>query len=469
MGSFVQIFQKIDEQKLSAVKQELLKLLPRLIEAKSYFEQNDIADASDCSLLTNEQAAKDQLVLPVLRALGYELEYRENHLEVWAEAKMGREKKAPKVDYAIYLKGETIPRVIIEAKAISSFEGTRGDYGTPAKQVANYYRTFPDAIYLPILSNGLAWSIYKREGTEGNRRALSLEPEVFTLEDLLQSEQRLNLFVHTCAKHVIETMARSKADVDDYDRYLQEIEIRQKLNHFLNTSIYNTFSAQSIQHIYGKHLERIEEDFLKPAGCGFKAPLSKEERGFYYHVILDHYIDREARSDPQPVEDDVTEDETESPEMEEEEIAAPKNESPLLVKRLTLAEIGELVPFTKPVRFGLFDRIFEVHAYNRMLYLVVTELEKRVPGRLKKLAIFCDSKAKADAKQIKVTQRESPLKHYYRMPGGLYMYHWLSGQEMMDRIQWFLEQYQIPLDAFWAEFSFPSNEVGNGDASTLEV
>jgi len=45
----------------------------------------------------------------------------------------------------------TLPRLILEAKALAKIETQRADYESPTQQLQEYYGLRPDAIFLPII------------------------------------------------------------------------------------------------------------------------------------------------------------------------------------------------------------------------------------------------------------------------------------------------------------------------------
>ncbi len=129
------------------------------------------------------------------------------------------------------------------------------------------------------------------------------------------------------------------------------------------------------------------------------------------------------------------------------------------IKRLTVADLDQ-VSYTRPVRFGLKDHISEVNGYRELLYSVVKALENGKPGHLKQLAMEGDRTAKKDARVLKVTQRDVSQEFYLKMGDGVSIYKQLSSIDIISRIQWFLEQYQISLDAFWVEvYSIKGSEA----------
>ena len=185
------------ESEIRKTKESIRGIIDRLIECKKYLlSDNKICEAMAFSVEGIEQIAKDQLILPMLRALGYNPEYKDNHLEIWSEANIGKYKEGAKtnkrVDYAIFLKDDscTQPRLIVEAKALAKLDTPRADYESPTQQLQEYYDKRPDAIFLPMLSNGDEYCLFKRSGTDGKSNALGNcnPPFLIYLQDLKDSE-----------------------------------------------------------------------------------------------------------------------------------------------------------------------------------------------------------------------------------------------------------------------------------------
>ena len=125
-------------------KMEMLELLTRLKEQ------------SDKSRSYNEDQAKQGIVLPILRQLGWDTEDVE---EVHPEFSIGQDR----IDYALVLEGR--PAVFIEAKRPSEDL----DNENHEEQLLGY--SFRQTVDLAILTNGLTWSFYlPREGEDWRSR-----------------------------------------------------------------------------------------------------------------------------------------------------------------------------------------------------------------------------------------------------------------------------------------------------------
>lgn len=123
---------------------EMLELLTRLKEQ------------SDKSRSYNEDQAKQGIVLPILRQLGWDTEDVE---EVHPEFSIGQDR----IDYALVLEGR--PAVFIEAKRPSEDL----DNESHEEQLLGY--SFRQTVDLAILTNGLTWSFYlPREGGDWRSR-----------------------------------------------------------------------------------------------------------------------------------------------------------------------------------------------------------------------------------------------------------------------------------------------------------
>ena len=123
---------------------EMLELLTRLKEQ------------SDKSRSYNEDQAKQGIVLPILRQLGWDTEDVE---EVHPEFSIEQDR----IDYALVLEGR--PAVFIEAKRPSEDL----DNESHEKQLLGY--SFRQTVDLAILTNGLTWSFYlPREGEDWRSR-----------------------------------------------------------------------------------------------------------------------------------------------------------------------------------------------------------------------------------------------------------------------------------------------------------
>ncbi len=108
------------EQHICQAKDNLRRELPRLISCIKYLRELKDSKTLDIknSMPDNEHLTRDQLINPVLRALGYRMEYSDiddPKLDVWVEVGLDNTDTS-RVDYAIYL--DKYPRMIIEAKAL---------------------------------------------------------------------------------------------------------------------------------------------------------------------------------------------------------------------------------------------------------------------------------------------------------------------------------------------------------------
>lgn len=243
---------KIDEQEIKSTKDRILQKLPDLIQCSKF-----IREAKHRTVLTtNEQVTKDQLILPMLRLLGYQTEYdpKSNHLDIIAEAVMSPKatNTSPRVDYAFFIHGDqktdgegfSVPRVILEAKSFNAFEKSRSDYENLQSQVGHYYSENSGVIYLPIASNGEQWTFYGR-GNSDTAEIMLKEIKTFKL-DALNMPENLDCFVRLASKSVIEAHARANATVDEYEKYkkhvLDDLKLRQKIDEVFKFDI-DTFDS----------------------------------------------------------------------------------------------------------------------------------------------------------------------------------------------------------------------------------
>jgi len=238
------------ELQISDIKNNLRLLIPQLIECKHYLENyENYIDASN-KPLCNEQIAKDQLILPVLRELGYVTEYQNNDgkptLNVWAETSLGAD--ASKVDYAIFLEDTKFPRMIIEAKALAKIETKRGDYTTPSAQTKKYYEQYCERILVSVLTNGERWTVFKRK-YDADRLHPTIDtnkPDIFALSSNNDDDKKINnlstdvgldKFVRMLCKPVLVYSLEHKTENDykSYDNYRREIPKRMYLKKAVST------------------------------------------------------------------------------------------------------------------------------------------------------------------------------------------------------------------------------------------
>ncbi len=259
----------INEVKIKEIKSNLRQALPKLSSAVNYLLNNPIADALGLNLSNHENLASLQLVLPMLSLLGYEIFFKDGHLEVWSESALGAHNKAEKVDYAIFINPENpVPRAIIEVKAISKIDKERNDYGTAGKQADCYYQKKRDAIYLAIVTNGEKYWLLKRKQGIGNEKQLAASKEdekfEFTLNNLY-SEEKLDLFVRLASRPVIAAFAISNCSTEDYDSYVNETLQNLKLRQTIAEKCLD-LSADLFERFYANKPESIKSDILTPAG-----------------------------------------------------------------------------------------------------------------------------------------------------------------------------------------------------------
>ena len=116
-------------------KEELQKLSVQIAERKEY--------------VTNEEMAKQSLIIPFLQVLGFDVF---NPLEIRPEydSDFGK-KKGEKVDYAIYKDGK--PIMFIEAKPVS------GILDNHDAQLSRYFNATPD-VKIGIITNGIDYKFF---------------------------------------------------------------------------------------------------------------------------------------------------------------------------------------------------------------------------------------------------------------------------------------------------------------------
>lgn len=229
---------EINEFAIKQTKDRIIDALPGLLKCADYIKRVK----HTTPLGSNEQVAKDQLVLPVLSLLGYSTEFdaEHDHLELVAEAATSTANKGPRVDYAIFIMNDTqtgddkcpVPRVLIEAKAFDKFDQHRADYGDLQSQVGHYYSNYSKVVYLPIASSGNEWVFYGRSQSE--IADAGLEPkEYFKLSDL-NNPEKLDCFVRLASKTVIEAHTLENCTIDDYENYRKavndDLKLRQKIS-----------------------------------------------------------------------------------------------------------------------------------------------------------------------------------------------------------------------------------------------
>ncbi len=289
---------EIDEQKIKNTKDRILQKLPDLIQCSKFIREAK----HRTSLTTNEQVAKDQLILPMLRLLGYQTEYdpKSDHLDIIAEAAMHKkenkkkknknnnndENTASRVDYAIFIhddpktdrEGYPVPRVILEAKSFEAFEGGGSNDKNLQSQVGHYYSENSGVIYLAIASNGEQWSFYGRGKSDTSDFAL-IKIKTFKLGELNMPEN-LDCFVHLASKSVIEAHARADATVNEYEGYKKNIidtlKLRQKIDEVFKFDI-DTFEK------HYKNKKMIKAQILDP--LEMKPPSKKGSPKWYDEMI----------------------------------------------------------------------------------------------------------------------------------------------------------------------------------------
>lgn len=276
---------KIDEQKIKNTKDRILQKLPDLIQCSKFIREAK----HRTRLTTNEQVAKDQLILPMLHLLGYQTEYdsESNHLDIIAEAVMSPNttNTSPRVDYAFFIHGDPktdgegypVPRVILEAKSFKAFDKGSSDYENLQSQVGHYYSENSGVIYLPIASNGEQWTFYGR-GNSDTAEIILTEIKTFKL-DALNMPENLDCFVRLASKSVIEAHARANATVDEYEKYkkqvIDDLKLRQKIDEVFKFDI-DTFEDY-------KTKEAIKIMILDP--LKMKPPANKSATQWYKDMI----------------------------------------------------------------------------------------------------------------------------------------------------------------------------------------
>ena len=284
------------ERQITDTKNRLRGLIPKLIECRNYL--NNFSEHIDAKNdpLKNEQIAKDQLIIPVLRELGYKTEYDNGSLDVWAETCLSND-TAQKVDYAVFLEGCRYPRMILEAKALEKMNTKRSDYKSPVLQASTYYNEYSERILVAILSNGDQWVILGRGRDEGKKRAI-VDPnkaERFVLDKSdsdsssllnLSSETGLDRFVRLLSKptliYSLEGLKDDGNDYDKYDSYRKDLKKRIYLKQALQAEL-EDIQFKNVD-AFKKYLEHACEDLIraanaraKEAGAGQESMISLEE------------------------------------------------------------------------------------------------------------------------------------------------------------------------------------------------
>ena len=116
----------------------------------------------------NEQYAKQYLILPMLRALGYTTDSFPPEVRPEYQIKVEFSKSETKyLDYAIYIDDATQPSIFVEAKALNK------NLDDHVEQLANYHKQ-EDNVKVSILTNGEEWRIYITK--DGHSSDMSREP-----------------------------------------------------------------------------------------------------------------------------------------------------------------------------------------------------------------------------------------------------------------------------------------------------
>ena len=244
------------EQQIADIKGNLRLLIPKLIECIRYFENYENHIDSLNKPFNNEQITKDQLIIPVLRELGYVTEFQNNSnkpiLNVWSETSLGSDNS--KVDYAIFLEDSPYPRMIVEAKALAKIDGKRKDYDSPSAQTKKYYDQYCERILVSVLTNGDRWTVFKRSFDEARRHPTieTNKPDLFILStdgiddkkyNNLSSDNGLDKFVRMLCKPVLVYNLEQNRDLPQsnekeytsYDQYRRDISKRMYLKKAVST------------------------------------------------------------------------------------------------------------------------------------------------------------------------------------------------------------------------------------------
>ena len=190
---------------------------------------------------SNEEAAKQSLILPMLRELGYATDALEVYPE-YATNEQYYSNKGAKccVDYAIFLDGSVTPSIIIEAKALS--EKLDGHVA----QLASYYRDCK-GLELGILTNGSEYRLFKTSDEDGCN--MDCNPILsFTIDELLYNADKLTLFWKYASKET--NILRLKSSVDSVATVFKETSERNAL-------------ISAVESVLKADKEHLDSDFIK--------------------------------------------------------------------------------------------------------------------------------------------------------------------------------------------------------------
>jgi len=173
-------------------KEDMQKLSAQIAERKTH--------------VTNEEMAKQVLIMPFIQALGFDVF---NPIEVRPEyiADFGK-KKGEKVDYAIFKDG--IPIMFIEAKSINE------DLENHDAQLSRYFNATPQ-MRIAILTNGIAYKFF----TDLNSNNIMDQSPFLTLDITNLSSADIE---------VLTNFKKERFETESLVRYAEELIYTSNLN-----------------------------------------------------------------------------------------------------------------------------------------------------------------------------------------------------------------------------------------------
>ena len=160
----------------------------------------------------NEEFAKQYLILPMLKNLGYKTDGFPPEVRPEQATNADYKSSGPKcrVDYAVYLQNAQKPCIYIEAKSLD----TNLDSQSPIQELASYF-LYCDEVQLGILTNGRDYRLFIAQ--EGKTSRMNMTPILtFSIDELLMNDDKLTSFLRYAHKdNVIARIGNSGKSIAD--------------------------------------------------------------------------------------------------------------------------------------------------------------------------------------------------------------------------------------------------------------
>lgn len=199
----------------------------------------------------NEEFAKQYLILPMLKLLGYKTDGfpAEVRPEYATNIQYADKKPNRRVDYAIYLLNADTPCIFVEAKNLDT-KLDPDKQANPVKELADYFRDC-DSVELGVLTNGNDYRLFIT--CENHACNMDMTPILsFNLDELQYNDDKLNALFNYLSKDSVcsRLQPSGKKIIDLYKEDKEKANLRKAVRDLFTSD--NPLDGDFIKYVAAK-------------------------------------------------------------------------------------------------------------------------------------------------------------------------------------------------------------------------